>query len=153
MQTYSYPVSAKFSVYDDGVNAPLQHQQVISRLHVELGILYYKQQTISYEPLPETMLTEGYGNRYDEPPVPDILLYDHEAEKTRVIIEICQTNGEKSDLRKVIRLIEDEDYGILEGFVFNYKTLTWVRYRKGDGGQATETAFSEVLNLNLGSFL
>lgn len=145
-----YPKLAfqSFPVNDDGVNAPLQHQQVISRLHVELGILYYKQQSIPYEPLPETMLTEGYGN-----PVPDILLYDHEAEKTRVIVEICQTSGEKSDLRKVIRLIEDEDYGILEGFVFNYKTRIWMRYRKGDGGQAIETAFSEILQVNLGQFI
>jgi Uma2 family endonuclease len=148
MQQYPLPVSAKFLAQDDGVNAPLHHQQIISRLHVELGILYYKQQAIPYEPLPETMLTEGYGN-----PVPDILLYDHEAEKTRIIIEICQTSGEKSDLRKVIRLIEDEDYGILEGFIFNYKTHVWVRYRKGDGGQATETAYSDILSLNLNDFL
>jgi Uma2 family endonuclease len=110
--------------HDDGVKAPLCHQQIISRLHVELGILYYKQRSIPYEPLPETMLTEGHGNRHDEPPVPDILLYDDEAEKPRVIIEVCQTSGEKSDLRKVIRLIEDEDNGILEGFVLNYKTQT-----------------------------
>jgi Uma2 family endonuclease len=145
---YSSPAHQKSLFHDDGVNAPLLHQQIISRLHVELGILYYKQHSIPYEPLPETMLTEGYGN-----PVPDILLYDHEAEKTRVIIEVCQTSGEKSDLRKVIRLIEDEDYGILEGFVFNYKTKTWVRYGKGDGNVATNSSFSAVLNLDLSPFV
>lgn len=145
---YSSPASPSFLAHDDGVNAPLLHQQVISRLHVELGILYYKQQSIPYEPLPETMLAEGYGN-----PVPDILLFDHEAELTRIVIEICQTVGQKNDLRKVIRLIEDEDYGILEGFVYNYKTRTWLRYRKGDGGQATESAFSEILQLDLGTLL
>lgn len=147
-----YPKSAAPKLFfredDMGVNAPLLHQQIISRLHVELGILYYKNQSIPYEPLPETMLTEGYGN-----PVPDLLLFDHAAEQTRIIIEICQTSGQKSDLRKVIRLIEDEDYGILEGFVYNYKTQTWLRYRKGDGGQAAESSFSDVLNLDLNPFL
>jgi hypothetical protein len=57
------PSSLMF-VHEDsiGVNAPLKHQQVISRLHVELGILHYKKQSIPYEPLTETMLAEGYGN-------------------------------------------------------------------------------------------
>ena len=70
------------------VNASLTHQQVISRLHVELGILYYKQCSIPYEPLPETRLTEGYGN-----PVPDLLQLDHITEQTRLIIKVCQTSG------------------------------------------------------------
>lgn len=144
------PLASKFSVHEDemGVNAPLLHQQIISRLHVELGILYYKQHSIPYEPLPETMLTEGYGN-----PVPDIILFDHETEQTRLIIEVCQTSGQKNDLLKLIRLIEDNDYGILEGFVFNYKTQQWLRYRKGDGGVSTKSAFSEVLQLDLGAFV
>ena len=144
---YSTEATQPSFVHDDGVNAPLQHQQIISRLHVELGILYYKQHRIPYEPLPKTMLTEGYGN-----PVPDIILFDHETEQTRVIIEICQTSGEKNDLRKVIRLIEDDDYGILEGFVFNYKTSKWLCYRKGDGGVAASSSFSTVLNLDLNTF-
>lgn len=135
-------------VYDDGVNAPLKHQQVISQLHVELGILYYKQRSIPYEPLPETMLAEGYGN-----PVPDVILYDHKYEQTRVIIEVCQTSGQNNDLDKVIRLIEQAKYGILEGFVYNYKTGQWLRYRKGDAGEATESSFSEVLNVDLGPFI
>lgn len=138
------------SVHEDdmGVNAPLKHQQVISRLHVELGILYYKNQSIPYEPLPETMLAEGYGN-----PVPDILLFDHASEQTRLIIEVCQTTGERNDILKVIRLIDEHDYGIQEGFVYNYKTQQWFRYRKGDGGVATPTSFSEALNLDLGLFI
>lgn len=145
---YSELITPLSLVGDDGVNAPLLHQQVISRLHVELGILYYKQHSIVYEPLPETMLTEGYGN-----PVPDLLLFDHEAEQTRMIIEICQTSGQKNDLLKVIKLIEDNDYGILEGFVYNYKTAQWYRYKKGEGGVATNSSFSDLLNLDLGPFL
>ena len=49
--------------------------------------------------------------------------------------------------------MEDDDYGILEGFVYNYKTQQWLRYRKGDGGVATESAFSEVLQLDLKAFV
>jgi Uma2 family endonuclease len=133
---------------DMGVNAPLFHQQIVSRLHVELGVLYYHKKAIPYEPLPETMLTEGYGN-----PVPDIILFDHQTEQTRLIIEVCQTSGQKSDLRKLIRLIEDDDYGILEGFVYNYKTGQWFRYKLGDAGLYTESSFSDLLQLDLDTFL
>jgi Uma2 family endonuclease len=146
----TYPDTAVQSsfVYDDGVNAPIRHQQIIARLTVELGILYHKQHSIPYEPLPETMLAEGYGN-----PVPDLILFDHEAEQTRVIIEVCQTTGQNNDLDKVIRLVEQANYGILEGFVYNYKTGQWLRYCKGDGGKGTESSFSKVLNLDLGPFV
>ncbi len=136
-------------VHDDmGVNAPLIHQQIISRLHVGLGVLYYNQKAIPYEPLAETMLAEGYGN-----PVPDLLLYDHAAEQTRLVIEVCQTNGQKNDLKKIISQIEENEYGIQEGFVYNYKTGEWLRYKKGDGGVATVSSFSDLLGLDLGQFL
>ena len=148
MALYSDSFVPVSQVNDDGANAPMRHQQVISRLHVGLGILYYKDRTLAYEPLPETRLAEGYGN-----PVPDVLLFDHEAEQTRLIIEVCQTNGQKNDLKKIIRLIEDDDYGIQEGFVYNYRTNEWLRYRKGDGGVATTTSFSELLGLDLAQFL
>lgn len=143
------PRANKFVVHEDemGVNAPLIHQQTISRIHVGLGILYYRDKTLPYEPLPETMLGE------ESSPTPDLILYDHETDQTRVVIEICHARGQKSDLKKVIRLIEEDDYGILEGFVFNYKTRQWLRYRKGDGGVAIESSISDVLQLDLSAFL
>ena len=101
-----------------------------------------------FEPLPETMLTEGYSS-----PVPDMLLYDHQAEQAIVIIEVCQNSGLKHDTSKVIRLIEDNEYGIREGFIYNYKTQQWLRYRFGDGGLTTESSFSEILQLDLNAFL
>jgi hypothetical protein len=125
---------------DDGTNSPMNHHRTISRLHVELGVLYYHQQAIRLEPLTETPL--GDGPNY---PVPDLILFDQEAQETRLIIEVCNIRSAKADVRKVIRLIEDEDYGILEGFVYNYWTHEWFRYRKGDGGLATNSAVSEVL--------
>lgn len=113
-----------------------------------LGVLYYREKRIRLEPLPETMLDEAKVSQ-----VPDVLLRDPETDETLVIIEICKTTGQTGDLRKVIQLIDEGIYGIREGFVYNYKTQHWLRYRLGDGGQTTESSFSEVLNLDLNQFL
>ena len=133
---------------EDGTNSPSDHQRIISRLILGLGTLYYYQSKIQLEPLPETPLNVGPGHA-----VPDVLLYDNTAEDTKVIIEVCLTNGVKNDLRKIIHLIENRDYGILEGFVYNYKTRAWLRYRKGDGGAATASSFSEVMQVDMGGFV
>lgn len=145
---YELPYKSSFEVHDDGTNSPLDHQRAISRLTFGLGFLYYKEGRIKLEPLPETPINEGPGHA-----VPDILLYDPEAEETRVVIEVCQTNGQRNDLRKVIRLIEEDDYGILEGFVYNYRTRLWLRYRKGDGGAATESSYSELMGVDMGGMV
>lgn len=133
-------------VFDDGSNAPLLHQRTIARLTAKL-YPYYEAGTIRYEPIPEMMVGE-YNS-----PTPDVILYDNVTEQSPVIIEICHAKGQKSDLKKVIRLIEEDDYGVLEGFVFNYKTQTWLRYRKGDAGVAAESSISEILQLDLGVFV
>ncbi len=130
-----------------GVNAPRYHQSTIAKLTAGLYPLY-RSGVITLELLPEMMLTEGYNS-----PTPDIILYDYTAEQTRIIIEVCQTNGQKNDLKKILWLIEENEYGILEGFVYNYKTKQWLRYRKGDGNSAIESSFSEVLNVDLGPFV
>lgn len=145
MAMYEQPYNPPFLVHDDGPNAPFDHQLIISKLTIELGVLYYYKQTIKLVPLPETPLDEGPGHA-----VPDVILYDTIAEDTKVIIEICQTRGQKNDLKKVIYLIEDNEYGILEGFVYNYKTHEWFRYRKGDGGAATASSFSDVMGVDMG---
>lgn len=133
---------------DMGVNAPMDHQRVISKLTVGLGKLFYYDKRIALEPLPETMLDEGRTS-----PTPDLVLYDRNRDHIPIIIEICHTRGLKGDLQKVVSLIEDYPYDILEGFVYNYRTGQWFRYRKGDDSMATETAFSELLQLDLNSFL
>ncbi|GAB3500627.1 hypothetical protein GCM10027341_26230 [Spirosoma knui] len=145
---YKSDYNAPFTVHEDGTNSPFEHQLVISKLTVELGVLYYHKGLIPLIPLPETPLGDGPGY-----PVPDVLLFDKGAEQTRVIIEVSGNRSFNSDVRKVIRLIEDDDYGILEGFIYNYKTREWLRYRKGDGGVATTSSFSEVMGVELGAFL
>ncbi|WP_461084686.1 hypothetical protein [Spirosoma flavus] len=142
------PDSSPFLVHDDGTNSPLDHQRIISKLTFELGLLYYRQKSIVLEPLPETPLAEGTGY-----PVPDVILYEQSTEQTRIIIEVCNNRSMSSDLRKVIRLIEEDDYGIQEGFVYNYKTYKWLCYRKGDGGAATVSSFSELLGVDLGPMI
>ncbi|GAB3963947.1 hypothetical protein GCM10028806_00730 [Spirosoma terrae] len=146
---YINPVSLKSLVLEDemGVNAPIIHQSVIARLTAGL-YPFFRSGQIPYEPLPETMIAEGYAS-----PVPDVILYDHSNEETKLIIEVCQNQGLRHDLAKVIRLIDEDVYGIREGFVYNYKTQQWLRYRFGDGGLTTESSFSEILNLDLNQFL
>ena len=137
-----------YALEDMAVYGPREHQRVIAKLTTGLGILYFKDGKIRLEPLPETMLDEGQAS-----PTPDLILADNENELTPIIIEVCHTKGLKHDLNKVIRLIDEAEYGIQEGFIYNYKTNEWLRYRKGDGGVLESTSFSALLQLNLSSFL
>ena len=146
-----YTIKPSFSLVREaemGVNAPMEHQRVISQLNTGLGKLYYYDKLINLEPLPETMLDEGRTS-----PTPDLILYDREADHIPTIIEVCHTRGQKGDLQKVVSLIEDYPYDIREGFVYNYRTHQWLRYRKGDEAAATESSFSDVLQVDLNQFL
>jgi Uma2 family endonuclease len=137
------------TVHEDyGVWAPSDHQRIIAKLTMGLGVLYYREQQISLEPLPETMLDESKASL-----VPDLSLRDNTTDQTPVIIEVCHSSGLKSDLQKVVKLIDDDLYGIREGFIYNYRTGAWLRYRFGDAGVATDSSFSPLLNLDLNTFL
>ncbi|MFD2573004.1 hypothetical protein ACFSUS_20345 [Spirosoma soli] len=139
---YTVKHSASLVQEDEmGVNAPMDHQRAVSKLNVGLGKLYYYDKAIQLEPLPETMLDEGRTSRNDGSPTPDLVLYDNEVDRIPIIIEVCHTRGLKGDLQKVVSLIEDYPYDIVEGFVYNYRTGQWLRYRKGDDGIAVESSF------------
>jgi hypothetical protein len=131
-----------------GTNAPKPHQRTIGRLMIELGILYYKQGTILLEPMPETMLNEDQTS-----PTPDIILFDNVLSKTPVIIEVTHTTGVTGDLKKVQRLIEEDDYGIVEGFVYDYKLNQWHKYKRGEGVITDYPSFCEAINLDLATLL
>lgn len=132
------------SVLEVRINAPKAHQRIISKLTASLGHLYYHQHKISLEPLPETQIDEGQSS-----PVPDILLYDNESFKTPIIIEVCHPNGLNNDLKKVIRLIDENDYGIEEGFIYDYVRKTWSKYEKNVGKQLVNPSYSNILELDL----
>lgn len=133
---------------DNVIVAPKEHQRVISKLNTGLGILFYKEKSIELEPLPETMIDEGQTS-----PVPDIQLYDNEQFKTPIIIEIAHPNGVKNDFKKVMRSIEAFEYGVQDGFVYNYITNEWWKYQKGKGRILENPSFSEILKLDLGVLL
>ena len=132
---------------DMGINAPKEHQRIISKLTTGLGSLYYQEQKIDLEPLPETMIDEGQTS-----PVPDVLLYDNEHQQTPIIIEVCHTTGVKNDTKKIIRLIDEFEYGIEEGFLYDYAAKQWFRYQKGSDVE-TGNSYSRVLELDLNKFL
>jgi Uma2 family endonuclease len=66
---------------------------------------------------------------------------------------VCHTEGLRKDVRKVIGLIDGDEYGIEEGFVYDYLAGQWYCYRRGNGGLTETSSFSRVLNLDLNAFL
>jgi hypothetical protein len=130
-----------------GINAPRPHQRVIGKLMATLAPLYYKEAAITLEPFVEMMLNDSQTS-----PVPDISLYDNVLEQTPVIIEITHTGMVKADLRKIQRLIESDDYGIVEGFVYDYRRNEWHKYHR-DNDVIENASFCEAINLDLATLL
>lgn len=126
-----------------GINAPKEHQAIITRLIHGLADLYIKDR-ISLFPYPETMIDEGQTS-----PAPDILLYDHKAEKTVLLIEVTHSSGVKKDCKKVQSLMID--YDVKEGFVYDYKKGVWYKINPSQGEM--QNSFSEVLDMDLATFL
>jgi Uma2 family endonuclease len=130
-----------------GANSPKDHQRVISRLIIGLGNLY-SVGSLKLEPFPETPLNEG-----EPSPVPDVSLFDNVLYETPVIIEINHAGGIKSDLKKVQALIDEDNYGIVEGFIFDYKREEWHKYKRGEGIITEKPSFCETINLDLATLL
>ena len=131
-----------------GTNAPWMHQRAITQLIAELYFLYKKQRVIALEPLSEAMLNEDQTS-----PVPDILLHDHERAETPVIIEVTQTKGVRADQIKIKKLIDEGYYGIVEGFVYDYKRNEWRKYHRDKGEITDNPSFCEAINLDLATLL
>ena len=53
----------------------------------------------------------------------------------------------------MIQLVDADEYGIVEGFVYDYLTYEWYRYKKGDGGLTESSSYSGVLAMDLNQFL
>ena len=85
--------------------------------------------------------------------MPDILLYDNETYKTPIIIEVCHPNGLNNDMKKIIRLIEENDYGIEEGFIYDYVRGMWSKYKKGVGKVVDNQSYSDILDMDLAGLL
>jgi hypothetical protein len=85
--------------------------------------------------------------------VPDVSLYNNKTFQTPVIIEVCHPNGVKNDFKKVQKLVDEFDYGVLEAFVYDYVNNKWLKYAKNEGIQSEKPSFSTVLNLDFASLL
>jgi Uma2 family endonuclease len=129
-----------------GVNAPKIHQRIIGQLMMQLGILYYTEKSIPYEPFPETMIDESQTS-----PTPDILLFDNAQKLNRVIIEVSGNTGARRDFEKVKQLVEE--YGVQEGFVYNYDTRQWLKYALSSGEDLIRPSFSDEIGLDLNELL
>lgn len=131
---------------DMGINAPKEHQEAIAELLFFLMGLY-KQGKIDCKPFPETMLDPDRTSS-----VPDLLLFDERTGENPVILEVCRLEGERRDFAKIARLIDEQDYGIVEGFVYNYVEKRWRKYVKGIGEAENGISYSERLAVNLADF-
>lgn len=128
------------------VNAPKIHQRIIGQLMMRLGMLYYLEKTIPYEPLPETMIDESQTS-----PTPDILLFDNDKKLNQVIIEISGNTGARRDFEKVKSLMIE--YNVPEGFVYNYDSKQWRKYTLDKGEDVSTPSFCDSIGYNLEELL
>ena len=68
-------------------------------------------------------------------------------------MEAIRTSMVQSDFKKVRALIESQDYGIQEGFVYDYKRNEWHKYKLGEGIITDKPSFSDAINLDLATLL
>jgi len=129
-----------------GVNAPKAHQRIIGKLMTALGQLFYREGTLPYEPFTETMIDEGKTS-----PTPDILLFDNATGLNKVIIEVSASAGARKDFEKLVELMHD--YEVPEGFVYNYSTGVWRKYRLDIGEVIQNPSFCDTIDLDLNTFL
>jgi len=119
--TQGHPYMGKNSIMifpeewiDLSINAPKEHQRIISKLTTGLGVLFYHECSIDLEPLPETMIDEGQTS-----PVPDVSLYNnnlsffhppanlfvhHKSQSTGINLHFSTPNPLKRKLSKPIDL-------------------------------------------------
>jgi hypothetical protein len=129
------------------INSPRPHQAVITKLIARLYILFETAQ-MHLQPYPETMLDSGGSS-----PVPDVILVNPETEQTEIIIEIANKTGFKNDCNKVRKLIEEQNYDIQEGFVYNYQTGDWFKYGLHEGEAVSDKSFSNIIQQDFNAFL
>ncbi|MFZ4633129.1 MAG: hypothetical protein ACOYNO_02870 [Saprospiraceae bacterium] len=124
--------------------ATVNHQRAIKQLIFELEKLFRAGQ-IELEPLPETDIDPGNP----ESKCPDLILQNNVLSTVPVIIEIATHRGWRTDYNKMRRLIEETEYGILEGFVYDFEKQEWHKYSKGKDVQDEISSWSDVLRLDL----
>jgi Uma2 family endonuclease len=128
-----------------GVNAPREHQRVITKLSAQLYWLFTKGD-ISFEPLVEAMINESESS-----PTPDVMLLDNVLDQIKVIVEVTSTGGVKKDFNKIAELMLD--YEIEEGFTYDYKKFLWRKYKNGVGEIFDNPSFCDTIGYDLNDFV
>ena len=128
-----------------GVNAPRDHQKVITKLSAQLYWLFTKGD-IAFEPLVEAMIDETRTS-----PTPDIILTDNILDSDVTIIEISGSKTFNKDFEKVVELVED--YDLEEGFVYDYKKFRWRKYKNGVGEILDNPSFCDTIGYDLNDFV
>ena len=128
-----------------GVNAPREHQRVITKLSAQLYWLFTKGD-IAFEPLVEAMINESESS-----PTPDVMLLDNVLDQIKVIIEVTSTGGVKKDFNKIAELMLD--YEIEEGFTYDYKKFLWRKYKNGVGEIFDNPSFCDTIGYDLNDFV
>jgi Uma2 family endonuclease len=128
-----------------GVNAPREHQRVITKLSAQLYWLFIKGE-VTLEPLVEAMINESESS-----PTPDVMLLDNVLDEIKVIIEVTSTTGVKKDFNKIAELMLD--YEIEEGFTYDYKKFLWRKYKNGVGEVLDNPSFCDTIGYDLNDFV
>ena len=128
--------------------ATVHHQRAIKQLIYGLERLFQNGQ-IRLEPLPETDIDPGNPDSK----CPDVIFQDNENSTVPIIVEIATSRGWKTDFNKMRRLIEETDFGIEEGFVYNFQLGTWHKFSKMNGASAMPDSWSDILGLDLSKFV
>jgi Uma2 family endonuclease len=128
--------------------ATVHHQRAIKQLVFGLEKFYQSGQ-IRLEPLPETDIDPGNP----ESKCPDLILQDNTNSTVPIVIEIATRRGWRTDFAKMRRLIDETEYGIQEGFVYDFQQNEWHKYAKGKGIVENAPSWSEVLRLDLKTLL
>ena len=128
-----------------GVNAPREHQRVITKLSAQLYWLFTKGD-IAFEPLVEAMINESESS-----PTPDVMLLDNVLDQIKVIVEVTSTGGVKKDFNKIAELMLD--YEIEEGFTYDYKKFLWRKYKNGVGEIFDNPSFCDTIGYDLNDFV
>lgn len=128
--------------------ATLHHQRAIKKLIVALDKLF-QDGLITLEALPETDIDPGSP----ESKCPDIILRDNERLLVPVIIEVATHFGARTDLKKMRNLIENTEYGIEEGFVYDFEKSSWMKFSKEKGLEMDNPSWSNILSVDLSQIL
>ncbi len=130
-----------------GFKANREHQRTLGRIATALH-WHYKQGAFRLEPFSETNLNES-----EPSPVPDISLFDEESYTTPVIIEVNDTSGVRNDLLRIRTVLHTTDFGVVEGFVYDFARNEWHKYHRDKGDITENPAFCEAINLDLATLL